>query len=57
MLTSFNTVAELQTEGAEVLGIAPGGAVESELGSKPLHIGVRFHVGSLHEPGVMAKVD
>ena len=31
LLTSFNAVAELQTEGAEVLGMAPGGAVESKL--------------------------
>jgi hypothetical protein len=27
----FNAVAELQTEGAEALGMAPGGAVESKL--------------------------
>jgi hypothetical protein len=31
LLTSFNAVAELQTEGAEVLGMAPGGAVKSKL--------------------------
>ncbi len=42
LLTSFNAVAELQTEGAEVLGMAPGGAVESKLGSNPSHIGVTF---------------
>ena len=33
LLTSFNAVAKLQTEGGEVLGMAPGGAVESKLGS------------------------
>jgi len=47
LLTSFNAVAELQTEGAEVLGMAPGDAVESKLesklGSNPSHIGVTFH--------------
>ena len=43
LLTSFNAVAELQTEGAEVLGIAPGDAVESKLGSStPWHLGVAF---------------
>ena len=42
LLTSFNAVAELQTEGAEVLGMAPGGAVESKLGDNPSHIGVTF---------------
>ena len=42
LLTSFNAIAELQTEGAEVLGMAPGGAVESKLGNNPSHIGVTF---------------
>jgi hypothetical protein len=42
LLTSFNAVAELQTVGAELLGMAPGGAVESKLGSNPSHIGVTF---------------
>ena len=42
LLTSLNTVAELQTERAEALGMAPGGAVESKLGSNPSHIGVTF---------------
>jgi hypothetical protein len=42
LLTSFNAVAQLQTEGAEVLGLAPGSAVESKLGIKTPHIGVTF---------------
>ena len=42
LLTSFNAVAELQTEGAEVLSMAPGGAVESKLDSNPSHLGVAF---------------
>ena len=33
LLTSFNAVAELQTEGAELRGMAPEGAVESEFDS------------------------
>ena len=31
LLLVVNAVAELQTEGAEVLGMAPGGAVKSKL--------------------------
>jgi hypothetical protein len=42
LLTSFNAVAELQKEGAEVHGMAPGDAVESKLGSNPSHVGVTF---------------
>ena len=38
----FNAVAELLTEEAAVLGLAPAGTVESDLGSNPSHIGVRF---------------
>ena len=42
MLTSFNAVAELQTEEAEVLSMAPKNAVESKLGSNPSDVGVAF---------------
>ena len=42
--TSFNAVAELQTEGPEVRGMAPGGknAVESKLDSNAPDMGVIF---------------
>ena len=54
LLTSFNAVAELQTEGAEVLGMAPGDAVESKLGSNPSHIAVNLQDGSQSE-GAISK--